>query len=261
MKLTERTYTVSVTTDIKERLRLYQDAMGDSVDFGKLAELMDQFGPEEHPEDPKERKRQRILRVATELFVHHGYRKTSMSDVAQAAQVAKGTVYLYFKNKAELLMQAISDEKIRYARRLQPLLTAPLPPADKLKLWLRIALMMTAEVPLLARLLSGDQELLAVLEDADEVLGVRTMELQLGFITTLLQEAIDGSDWTEEMVQDRARVLLSVVYQASSVADARMRFGLSVEQYATYLAEILVDGIGAEASPHDTPSTPSGGAP
>jgi len=250
-----------VPTDLKDKLRIYQEAMGDSLDLSKLAELMDQFAPEENPEDPKERKRQRILRIATELFVHHGYRKTSMSDVAHRAQVAKGTVYLYFKNKAELLMQAISDEKIRYARRLQPLLAAPLPPADKLKLWLRIALMMTAEVPLLARLLSGDQELLAVLEDADEILGVRTMELQLGFITTLLQDAIAGSAWTPEMVRDRARVLLSVVYQAGSAADDRMRFGLSVEQYATYLAEILVDGIGAEASSDPDPSPPPGGAP
>ena len=88
---------------------------------------------------------------------------------------------------------------------------------------------------------------------------MRTMELQLGFVTTLLEQAIAGTDWTPEMIRDRARVLMSVVYQAGSVADARVRFGLSVEQYATYLAEILVDGIGAEASP-STPSPP-GGAP
>lgn len=47
-------------------------------------------------------KRQAILDAALDLFRNYGYRRTSMEDIAQAAGVAKGTLYLYFKSKDEL---------------------------------------------------------------------------------------------------------------------------------------------------------------
>ena len=43
-----------------------------------------------------------ILDSALELFRQYGYRRTSMEDIAQAANVAKGTLYIYFKSKDEL---------------------------------------------------------------------------------------------------------------------------------------------------------------
>jgi AcrR family transcriptional regulator len=47
-------------------------------------------------------KREMILTSALDLFRHYGYRRTSMEDIARAAAVAKGTLYLYFKSKDEL---------------------------------------------------------------------------------------------------------------------------------------------------------------
>mgnify|MGYP002629923784 CR=1 FL=1 len=253
---------VTMIPGSKERVQQVLETLGESTDLSVLIAAMDQLTVEEEPEDPRDRKRLRILRVATDLFVRHGYRKTSIDDVARAAHVAKGTVYLYFKNKADLLMAAIIDEKVRYARRLEPLLTSVMLPVARLKLWLRIALMMAADVPLLARLLSGDEELLAVLDDAEEELGVRTSEMQLGFLCRLIDEAVAPHSWPPDEVRDRARVLLSVVYMAGHTASDRSRFGLSIDQLATYLADILVDGIGAEAAPPATPPLiPSGGAP
>ncbi|HEY9217969.1 MAG TPA: helix-turn-helix domain-containing protein [Phenylobacterium sp.] len=41
-----------------------------------------------------------ILEAAQELFTQLGFRRTSMDDVARRAGVAKGTLYLYFDNKA-----------------------------------------------------------------------------------------------------------------------------------------------------------------
>ncbi len=43
-----------------------------------------------------------ILDAALERFRQHGYRRTSMEDIAGAANVAKGTLYIYFKSKDEL---------------------------------------------------------------------------------------------------------------------------------------------------------------
>jgi AcrR family transcriptional regulator len=45
-----------------------------------------------------------IVLAALELFTRYGYRKTSIDDIAQAAHVAKRTVYLHFENKAAVFL-------------------------------------------------------------------------------------------------------------------------------------------------------------
>ncbi|OKP80672.1 transcriptional regulator [Paenibacillus helianthi] len=45
-----------------------------------------------------------ILDAAYELFGSGGFYETKMSEVAERAGIAKGTVYLYFKNKEDLFM-------------------------------------------------------------------------------------------------------------------------------------------------------------
>ena len=73
-------------------------------DFERATELLDEFAPEADPADPKARKRLRIVRAATELLSERGYRRTTVDDVAEAAGVAKGTVYLYFKTTSLRVM-------------------------------------------------------------------------------------------------------------------------------------------------------------
>jgi TetR/AcrR family fatty acid metabolism transcriptional regulator len=48
-------------------------------------------------------KREAILKAATQVFARNGYFNSKVSDIAKAAGVADGTVYLYFKSKEEIL--------------------------------------------------------------------------------------------------------------------------------------------------------------
>ena len=48
-------------------------------------------------------KRAAILRAATEVFARKGYFNAKIADIARAASIADGTVYLYFKSKEEIL--------------------------------------------------------------------------------------------------------------------------------------------------------------
>src|SRR6266853_4073199 len=45
-----------------------------------------------------------IVLAGLQLFTQYGYRKTSIDDIARAAQVAKRTVYLHFENKAAVFL-------------------------------------------------------------------------------------------------------------------------------------------------------------
>ena len=56
-------------------------------------------------------KREAILRAATQVFARNGYFNSKVADIARAAGVADGTVYLYFKSKEEIL-HSIFDRKV-----------------------------------------------------------------------------------------------------------------------------------------------------
>jgi len=57
-------------------------------------------------------KRDAILRAAIDVFASRGYFNAQVADVARAAGVAAGTVYLYFKSKDDLLV-SIFDRSMR----------------------------------------------------------------------------------------------------------------------------------------------------
>ncbi len=59
-------------------------------------------------------KRDAILRAATEVFARHGFFQSQVADVARAAGVAAGTVYLYFRSKDEILV-SIFERTMREA--------------------------------------------------------------------------------------------------------------------------------------------------
>ncbi|HUY28080.1 MAG TPA: TetR/AcrR family transcriptional regulator [Candidatus Binataceae bacterium] len=60
-----------------------------------------------HPGRPS--KRERILAAGLRLFAYEPYQAVTMDRVAEAAEVAKGTLYLYFQSKEDLYLEILSD--------------------------------------------------------------------------------------------------------------------------------------------------------
>ena len=61
-------------------------------------------------DEKKKRKREALFTAAFHLFNTKGIRQTSISDIAQEAAVAKGTFYLYFKDKFDLRDKLIAEK-------------------------------------------------------------------------------------------------------------------------------------------------------
>ncbi len=57
-----------------------------------------------------EAKYQRILDAALDVFAHKGFAEAKISEVARLAGVADGTIYLYFKNKDDLLISLFESK-------------------------------------------------------------------------------------------------------------------------------------------------------
>ncbi|AXQ27350.1 TetR/AcrR family transcriptional regulator [Solimonas sp. K1W22B-7] len=62
-----------------------------------------------------------LVQAALELFVERGYSSTRLDDVAQRAGVSKGTIYLYYGSKEELMRAAIRlavQPKLQFAEQM-----------------------------------------------------------------------------------------------------------------------------------------------
>ena len=56
----------------------------------------------------KNNKYKRILESAVRVFAQYGFYQSTISQIAKEAGVADGTIYLYFKNKDDILVQSFS---------------------------------------------------------------------------------------------------------------------------------------------------------
>jgi TetR/AcrR family fatty acid metabolism transcriptional regulator len=64
-------------------------------------------------------KRERILRAAVDVFADHGYFNAKVAQIAKAAGVADGTIYLYFDGKEDLLITIFREHTRNYLRSLE----------------------------------------------------------------------------------------------------------------------------------------------
>ncbi len=83
-------------------------------------------------------KHQRILDAAVEVIAEHGYFRARVSEIADRAGVADGTIYLYFKNKEQVLMAAIDAAFAAFLQRARAEMEKTRDPRERLQ---RIALL------------------------------------------------------------------------------------------------------------------------
>ncbi len=137
------------------------------------------------------RRRERILSAAAGLFSQQGYAGTTIKEVAEAADMAEGTLYNYFRGKREILLAVARETKAPMAAALGEM----------------------GE-------LSGRESIVAMFEKALDI-----SEIQLPFMQTLLNEAWLDDGILQEFVIARLTQIHSVLanYIRSQVEAGQFR--------------------------------------
>jgi len=73
------------------------------------------MGIAERKEREKQQRREEIVGAATDIFFSKGFDKATMDDIANQAELSKGTLYLYFSSKDDLYM-AVARNGIQLLR-------------------------------------------------------------------------------------------------------------------------------------------------
>jgi TetR/AcrR family fatty acid metabolism transcriptional regulator len=91
----------------------------------------------EKGERDKGDKRERILASALKVFAQKGFFGAKVSDVAEAAGVAVGTIYLYFKSKDDLLISVFEQQMESIHAELGSAMAGGKDATDKLRRFVR----------------------------------------------------------------------------------------------------------------------------
>ena len=184
-----------------------------------------------------------ILDAASRLFHRYGYRKMTMSDVAEEARLSRPTVYQYFPNKEQLALGVIDKLHRHLIVELRKLAAGPGPPAEKLRTLLVTRVLFIYErVPhdaqCLNDLFASIRPLLLErreqwLQVEDEILGA-----------ILAEGARDGTFVVEEPTLT-ARTLLTATGSLMPFALSPRELGRreELETRALALADLLLRGV------------------
>ena len=78
-------------------------------------------------------KYQRILEASVNVFADHGFHQSTVSQIAKKAGVADGTIYLYFKNKEDILVQIFNYKTKQIFERFREVVDSADNPIEKLR--------------------------------------------------------------------------------------------------------------------------------
>ncbi|MCS7258952.1 MAG: TetR/AcrR family transcriptional regulator [candidate division WOR-3 bacterium] len=81
----------------------------------------------------EETKRNQILKAAEEVFAQKGFFKATIEEIAEQAQIAKGTVYLYFPDKPSIFINLLAKKLNETKMRLLEIKAETLSSEEKLR--------------------------------------------------------------------------------------------------------------------------------
>jgi TetR/AcrR family fatty acid metabolism transcriptional regulator len=99
-------------------------------------------------------KRRSILSAAVGVFARNGFYNSKVADIAREAGVADGTIYLYFKNKEDLLIQVFLDTMDTVLQEQEAALQGITDPTERLRSIVRVHFSVVEARPALAEVIT-----------------------------------------------------------------------------------------------------------
>jgi len=85
-------------------------------------------------------KRQNIINAALKIFAVKGFANSKISDIAKEANVADGTIYIYFKKKDDIIISLFENKMGNFNKLLRDKVKLETSPLQKLKTFIKIHL-------------------------------------------------------------------------------------------------------------------------
>jgi AcrR family transcriptional regulator len=88
----------------------------------------------------KDKFRERIVKVSSEIFSQYGFKKTTMEEIARALRKGKSSIYYYFKSKEEIFEAVIDNEAQILKDELSGAIKSTENPEERLRRYVKVRL-------------------------------------------------------------------------------------------------------------------------
>jgi AcrR family transcriptional regulator len=155
-------------------------------------------------------KRDKIIESARKRFRYYGIKKTTMQEVADDTGVAVGTLYLYFKDKDDLVIACAEDFVARHRRQAEEITASKAPAEDKLRRYVLTRFRATEETRTSSRHAAElAREVLRVKPDRLRDEGMMMWE----YIVRILKLGIEAGEFQIDNPEEDAKVFVySIAY-------------------------------------------------
>jgi len=202
----------------------YNDALGSSPAAPRISQTS---------------KRERIIEAGLKLFANESYQAVTMDRVAEAAGVAKGTLYLYFQSKEDLYLGILTDGMESMARNYQASVDA----RDDVKVRLRRAITLSIEFydqrrDLLRLMMTEEPRM----PEARNRLREEWRDRGVRFFNSLIEEGIQSGAFRRVDARLATFAILGSIRSVMLFHGARR----PVDQIGDELGEMVVRGLGPD---------------
>lgn len=150
-------------------------------------------------------KYKQIVDAAVIVIAENGYHQAQVSKIAKEAGVADGTIYLYFKNKEDILISVFREKMAIFVENIKEILKKDLPIAEKLQLVVENHFRVLEEDPYLA--IVTQLELRQSNKDLRFQIN-NVLKEYMVLLDTLLEEGVEKGELSPELDLRLARQML-----------------------------------------------------
>jgi AcrR family transcriptional regulator len=182
-------------------------------------------------------KRQVILKAAWKLIRHYGYSKVTISDIAKGAGTGKGTIYLYFRSKDEIMLALVDMTNERITRDLEKIAASGGPPQDRLRECLLHRIMTIYD--LVHRYPHGEDVITSIKPEI-----VKRIDRHVEGQAQLLARILGEGDFAKA-VEDPGTTALTLagLFELLTPPYYRFRSRKSLERFANQVMDLLLNGL------------------
>jgi TetR/AcrR family fatty acid metabolism transcriptional regulator len=198
-------------------------------------------------ERERQNRRDQILQAAWEVFSSKDYDSATIDEVADAAELSKGTVYLYFQNKADLFLSTVAMGMERLSATIQEAVSSSSDPAAGLREVIRCTLDFHEKNAGFFKILSSEQ---AHFDMHTEMRDGRNFKKSIlaefsrnvDMLADYIRRGIEIGVFKQVNPEDAASVLLSAArgFVLKHVADPG---SVRLSEKVDTIAAILLDGL------------------
>nr|WGD61540.1 TetR/AcrR family transcriptional regulator [Bacillus velezensis] len=188
----------------------------------------------------KRPKYMQIIDAAVEVIAENGYHQSQVSKIAKQAGVADGTIYLYFKNKEDILISLFKEKMSQFIERMEEEVKEKTTAKEKLALVIKQHF----------TLLGNDRHLAIVtqleLRQSNIKLRLKINDILKGYLNmldTILTEGIESGEWKDNLDVRLARQMIFGTIDETVTTWVMNDQKYDLPDLSDKVLELLVSGI------------------